>query len=79
MYIIYSRIKDRLYRPLHLTGYLLNLYYYYIDDDVKNDPNCTCMGALLTCVEAFFPNDFQTQNLVTNIELHKYKEMEDIF
>ncbi|KAL8113336.1 hypothetical protein AgCh_020597 [Apium graveolens] len=37
------------------------------------------MGALPTCVEAFFPDDFQTQNLVTNVELHKYKEMEGIF
>ncbi|XP_074340527.1 uncharacterized protein LOC141678175 [Apium graveolens] len=77
MYIIDSRIKDRLDSPLHLTDYLLNPYYYYRDDEVKMDPNC--MGALLTCVEAFFPDDFQTQNLVTNVKLHKYKKMEGIF
>ncbi|XP_074374431.1 uncharacterized protein LOC141714834 [Apium graveolens] len=77
MYIVDSRIKDRLDGPLHLTGYLLNPYYYYRDDEAKNDSNC--MGAFITCVEAFFPDDFQIQNVVSNIELHKYKAMKGIF
>lgn len=37
------------------------------------------MGALLTCVESFFPDDYETQNLVCNTELVKYKNMEGIF
>lgn len=77
IYIIDSRVKDRLDSPLHLTAYLLNPYYYYKDDEAKNDPNC--MGALLICTEAFFPDDYEAQNSVCNIELHRYKAMEGIF
>lgn len=77
MYLVDSRIKDRLDGPLHLTRYLLNPYYYYKDDEAKND--CNCLGALLTCVGALFLDDFQTQNLVSNIELHNYKAMKYIF
>ena len=31
------------------------------------------MDAVITCVEMFFPNDFQLQHLVSNVELLKYK------
>lgn len=37
------------------------------------------MGALLTCVESFFPNDYDKQKIVCNHELLKYKGMEGIF
>lgn len=56
MYIIDSRVKDRLDGPLHLAGYILNPYYFYKDGEAKDDP--ACMGALLTCIEAFFPDDY---------------------
>lgn len=75
--IIDSKAKDRLDSPLHLTGYLLNPYFFYRDNEVQMDPKC--MGALLTCVESFFPDDYETQNLVCNIELTKYKTMQGIF
>lgn len=35
--------------------------------------------SLLTCVESFFPDDYDKQNLVCNHELLKYKAMEGIF
>ncbi|WOH02039.1 hypothetical protein DCAR_0521427 [Daucus carota subsp. sativus] len=75
--IIDSRAKDRLDSPLHLAGYLLNPYYYYRDDEAQKDP--ACMTAILTCVEAFFPDNFHVQHLVSNIELLKYKGMEGMF
>ncbi|KAL8155677.1 hypothetical protein AgCh_000904 [Apium graveolens] len=75
--IIDSRAKDRLDSPLLLVDYLLNLYYYYRDDEAQKDP--ACMAAVLTCIEAFFPGDFHVQHLVSNIELLKYKGMEGMF
>lgn len=54
--IIDAKAKDRLDIPLHLTGYLLNPYFFYRDNEVQTDPKC--MGALLTCVESFFPDDY---------------------
>lgn len=75
--IIELKAKDRLDGPLHLAGYLLNPYYFYRDDESQKDPKC--MSALLTCVESFFPDDYDKQNLVCNNELLKYKEMEGIF
>ena len=47
------------------------------DDEPERDPNC--MGALLTCVESFFPDDYDKQNVACNHELLKYKGMEGIF
>ena len=68
--IIDSRAKDRLDSPLHLAGYLLNPYYYYRDDEAQKDS--ACMTAILTCIEAFFSDNFHVQHLVSNIELLKY-------
>lgn len=77
MYIIDSRVKDRLDSPLHLAGYFLNPYYYYRDDEASKDPNC--MEGVLTCIEAFFPDDYEMQHVVSNVELYKYKAMEGTF
>ncbi|WOH07915.1 hypothetical protein DCAR_0727350 [Daucus carota subsp. sativus] len=60
--IIDSRAKDRLDSPLHLAGYLLNPYYYYRDDEAQKDP--ACMTAILTCIEAFFSDNFHVQHLI---------------
>ncbi|WOH03861.1 hypothetical protein DCAR_0623261 [Daucus carota subsp. sativus] len=75
--IIESKAKGRLDCPLHLAGYLLNPYFFYRDDEAQTDPKC--MEGLLTCVESFFPDDYDKQNLVCNHELLKYKAMEGIF
>lgn len=75
MYIIHPRIKDRLSSPLRLTTYLLNPHYYnYRNDEAKLDPDY--MGAYRPVSEKTFSlDDFQTQILITNIELHKYRKL----
>ncbi|XP_017256274.2 uncharacterized protein LOC108225831 [Daucus carota subsp. sativus] len=60
--IIESKAKGRLDCPLHLAGYLLNPYFFYRDDEAQTDPKC--MEGLLTCVESFFPDDYDKQNLI---------------
>lgn len=37
------------------------------------------MDAMLTSIEAFFPNDYDLQDLVCSMELLKYKRMEGMF
>ena len=69
--IIDVKAKDRLDRPLHLAAYLLNPYYFFKDQSIEDDP--MVMDSFITCVEMFFPNDFQLQHLVSNVELLKYK------
>ena len=69
--IIDVKAKDRLDRPLHLAAYLLNPYYFFKDQSIEDDP--MVMDSFITCVEMFFPNDFQLQHLVSNVKLLKYK------
>lgn len=76
--IIDSKMKGRLDSPLHLAGYLLNPYYYYKDKDVVGR-DASCMAAVLTCIEAFFPDNYDLQDMVGNVELLKYKNMEGMF
>ncbi|PSS14347.1 Pescadillo like [Actinidia chinensis var. chinensis] len=75
--IIDAKAKDRLDRPLHLVAYLLNPYYFFKDQSIEDDP--MVMDAFITCVEMFFPDDFQLQHLVSNVELLKYKGKVGIF
>ncbi|GFS30772.1 hypothetical protein Acr_00g0013980 [Actinidia rufa] len=70
--IIDAKAQDRLDSPLHLAAYLLNPYYFFKDQSIEDDP--MVMDAFIVCVEMFFPNDIQLQNLVSNVELLKYKE-----
>lgn len=37
------------------------------------------MAAVITCIEAFFPDDYDLKDLVGNVELLKYKNMEGMF
>lgn len=75
--IIDAKAKDRLDSPLHLTTYLLNPYYFFKDPNIQSDP--LVMDAIFTCVEKFFPDDFNMQSLVINTELLKYKKKEGGF
>ncbi|GFS33653.1 hypothetical protein Acr_00g0029840 [Actinidia rufa] len=75
--IIDAKAKDRLDRPLHLAAYLLNPYYFFKDQSIEDDP--MVMDAFITCVEMFFPDDFQLQHLVSNVELLKYKGKVGLF
>ncbi|XP_061993558.1 uncharacterized protein LOC133711452 [Rosa rugosa] len=75
--IVDGKARDRLDSPLHLAGYLLNPYYTYANPSFENDN--VVMDGFFTCVEVFFPDDIQTQSLVTNVELHKYLKKEGGF
>lgn len=54
--IIKWKAKGWLDGSLHLVGYLLNPYSFYMDDEAQMDPKY--IGAILICVESFFPNDY---------------------
>ncbi|XP_062014533.1 uncharacterized protein LOC133731089 [Rosa rugosa] len=75
--IVDGKARGRLDSPLHLAGYLLNPYYTYANPSIENDN--VVMDGFFTCVEVFFPDDIQTQSLVTNVELHKYLKKEGGF
>ncbi|XP_062020978.1 uncharacterized protein LOC133737448 [Rosa rugosa] len=75
--IVDGKARDRLDSPLHLAGYLLNPYYTYANPSIENDN--VVMDEFFSCVEVFFPNDIQTQILLTNVELHKYLKKEGGF
>ncbi|PWA71221.1 hypothetical protein CTI12_AA283120 [Artemisia annua] len=77
VYIIETRSKGRLDSPLHLTGYLLNPYYFFKDQSIQDDVMVS--NAVFAFLEKFFHNDFEKQNQVMNIELPKYKAKEGDF
>ncbi|XP_058183421.1 uncharacterized protein LOC131301254 [Rhododendron vialii] len=75
--VIDGKAKGRLDSALHLTGYFLNPFYFYKDHTIQDDP--IIMDGVLTCVEAFFPDDVNVQDEVINRELLKYKNKEGGF
>ncbi|KAL5711127.1 hypothetical protein ACHQM5_021618 [Ranunculus cassubicifolius] len=75
--IIDRKGRERLDSPLHLAGYFLNPFYFYKDDTIKDDP--LIMDAMFTCSEKFFPEDFDMQHRVVNMELLSYKKKEGGF
>lgn len=75
--IIDAKTTGRLDSPLHLASYLLNPYYYYRNGDIANYSHL--MDAFVTCVDNFFPNDFDMQNKVVNVELLRYKDVKGMF
>lgn len=75
--IIDAKAHDTLDSPLHLGAYLLNPYYFFKDQSIQHDP--LVMEGIFTCVEKFFPDDFEVQNIVINVELLKYKKKEGAF
>ncbi|ESQ43577.1 hypothetical protein EUTSA_v10015438mg [Eutrema salsugineum] len=48
--------------PLHWMAYLLNPYYFYKDSTIQFDRDV--ISATFKCVDAFFPNDLNTQTFV---------------
>ena len=75
--IIETRSKGRLDSPLHLTAYLLNPYYFFKDQSIKDDVMVS--DAAFVCLEKFFRGDFEKQDQVMNMELPKYKAKEGDF
>ncbi|CAN6716044.1 unnamed protein product [Malus baccata var. baccata] len=75
--IIDEKARERLDGPLHLAGYLLNPYYFFKDQSIQHDP--IVMEGIFTCVEKFFPDNYEVQNQVINVEMHKYRVKEGGF
>nr|KAJ0192829.1 hypothetical protein LSAT_V11C800441650 [Lactuca sativa] len=75
--IIETRAKGRINSPLHMTTYLLNPYFFYNDQSIKD--NVMVSDAIFICVEKFFRDDIDKQAQVINMELPKYKEKEGDF
>ncbi|KAL1203389.1 hypothetical protein V5N11_033171 [Cardamine amara subsp. amara] len=75
--IIELKSKSRLDSPLHLMGYLLNPYYFYKDSSIQFDRDI--ISAIFKCVDAFYPNDLDTQTIIINTELPKYTKKEGNF
>ncbi|CAN6579016.1 unnamed protein product [Malus baccata var. baccata] len=75
--IIDEKARERLDSPLHLAGYLLNPYYFFKDQSIQHDP--IVMEGIFTCVEKFFPDNYELQNQVVNVEMHKYRVKEGGF
>ncbi|XP_050157550.1 uncharacterized protein LOC126631471 [Malus sylvestris] len=67
--IIDEKARERLDSPLHLAGYLFNPYYFFKDQSIQHDP--IVMEGIFTCVEKFFPDNYEVQNQVINVEMHK--------
>ncbi|KAL6506028.1 hypothetical protein OROHE_022747 [Orobanche hederae] len=49
-----------------------------LDKDVVGR-DASCMAAVLACIEAFFPDNYDLQDMFGNVELPKYKNMEGMF
>ncbi|KAF7152433.1 hypothetical protein RHSIM_Rhsim01G0206800 [Rhododendron simsii] len=75
--VVDGKAKDRLDSALHLTAYFLNPFYFFNNSTIQDDP--IIMDGVLTCVEAFFPDDVNVQDEVINRELLKYKNKEARF
>ncbi|CAN6685690.1 unnamed protein product [Malus baccata var. baccata] len=75
--IIDEKARERLDSPLHLAGYLLNPYYFFKNQSIQHDP--IVMEGIFTYVEKLFPDNYEVQNQVINVEMHKYRVKEGGF
>ncbi|CAH1421371.1 unnamed protein product [Lactuca virosa] len=75
--IIDTKAKGRLDSPLHMMAYLLNPYYFFKDQEIKD--NVMVSDIVFICIEKFFLDDNDKQDQVINMELPKYKEKEGDF
>ncbi|CAN6572804.1 unnamed protein product [Malus baccata var. baccata] len=67
--IIDEKTREQLDNQLHLAGYVLNPYYLFKDQSIQHDP--IIMERIFTCVKKFFPDNYDVQNQVINVEMHK--------
>ncbi|CAN1797986.1 hypothetical protein LINPERHAP1_LOCUS21509 [Linum perenne] len=76
--IVEKKMKDRLDAPLHLTAYLLNSHYSYMDPSIFDDSKLTT--AFMTCVEQFYSIvDEEIQVQVVNYEYTQFAKKEGQF
>ncbi|CAN1764751.1 hypothetical protein LINPERHAP1_LOCUS9391 [Linum perenne] len=76
--IVEKKMKDRLDAPLHLTAYLLNPHYSYMEPSIFDDSKLTT--AFMTCVEQFYSLvDEEIQVQVVNSEYTQFAKKEGLF
>ncbi|KAK3230178.1 hypothetical protein Dsin_002059 [Dipteronia sinensis] len=68
--IIDEKSKNRLDTPLHLTAYILNLFYYFNDHSIYD--KVVSIG-VCNFVEVFYPDNLEMQNLLVNMEFRSLK------
>jgi hypothetical protein len=77
MVIVDKKTKGRLDSPLHLTAYLLNPHYSYVDTSLFDD--ATIIQGFITCVETFYHVAEDMQYQVVNKELRLFQNKEAAF
>jgi hypothetical protein len=75
--VIEKKMAGRLDSPLHLTAYLLNPHYNYVDPSIFDAPKIT--EGFISCVETFYYHDDEMQEQAANIKLQKFQNREDPF
>ncbi|CAI9284357.1 unnamed protein product [Lactuca saligna] len=75
--IIDKKMKGRLDSSLHLTSYLLNPYYHYMDPNIQYDPDI--VNGVLDFFDTILRGNFEMQRQVVTIDLPKYKKKVDRF
>jgi len=68
--IVDKKMGGRLDSPLHLTAYLLNPHYSYVDPSIFDAPKMSV--AFISCVETFYYHDEEMQTQAANFELQKF-------
>ncbi|XP_050160414.1 uncharacterized protein LOC126633937 [Malus sylvestris] len=74
--IIDEKACEQLDSPLLLAGYLFNPYYFFKDQSIQHAP---IVMEGFTCVDKFFPDNYEVQNPVINVEIQKYRVKEGGF
>ena len=76
--IIDVKSKGRLDSPLHMTAYILNLYYFF-KGSISSIYTNEISDGFCNFVEILYPDDLEMQNLIVNIEFGKYLDKEGSF
>ncbi|CAN0907640.1 hypothetical protein LINGRAHAP2_LOCUS24909, partial [Linum grandiflorum] len=75
--IMDKKMRGRLDAPWHLTTYLLNPFYSYLNPAIFDDHDVTV--ALITCVKQFYHGNEDLHNEVVNIDFTKFQRREGLF
>lgn len=65
LHLIEVKANDQVDSPLYLAGYLLNPNILQRWEIVRN---LQVMEVVVTCLEKFFPDDFEMQNEVVKVD-----------
>jgi hypothetical protein len=75
--VVDKKMKGRLDSPLHLTPYLLNPHYSYVNPTIFDEPTIT--EGFISCVEIFYFHDEDKQDQAAHVELRKFQNREGPF